>query len=273
MYIAWTSAGSPLPAPTPSIQPAKQPLSAVLAEHLWHWCQSFLYILEKHTLAPPGKGYVPHNLGCVGAAHSRHNEFHQDDGILLSADHKDSAGKSRYHLFISTSLNSGVILSHTQHLLSALSLPVEGWEGSAGLCTRLGLPEESSEQKIVSILNGIIIPLYFYAAAPLIYKVIYYTYTKWLHLAGAVQRGYWGKSHLWLHWPAALRLNHEKVSCGWSLLPWQRKKGTLVTHSSLFQKERICDLRTVCLTQTRQWHCCNGSEQEWALKIPSIRVC
>lgn len=181
MYIAWTSAGSPLPAPTPSIQPAKQPLTAVLAEQLWHWCQSFLYIPGKTHTSPPGKGYVPQNLVCVGAAspHSRHNEFHQDYGFLLGGDHKDSAGKSRYHLFISTSLNSGVILSHTQHLLSGLSLPVEGWEGSAGLCTRLGLPEESSEQKIVSILNGIIMPLYLYAAAPLIYKVIYYTYTKW----------------------------------------------------------------------------------------------
>lgn len=60
-----------------------------------------------------------------------------------------------------------------------------------------------------------------------------------------MQQGCWGKSHLWVHWPALLRLNHQKVSCWASLLPWQRKKETLVTHASLFQKGRICGVRTV----------------------------
>lgn len=65
-----------------------------------------------------------------------------------------------------------LIPSHIQHLLSALSLPAEGWEGSAGLGTRLAFPKQSSEQKLVSILNGIVMPVDFYAVAPLIYKVI-----------------------------------------------------------------------------------------------------
>lgn len=35
MCLAWTSAGSPLPVPTPSLQPAAQTLSALLPELHW----------------------------------------------------------------------------------------------------------------------------------------------------------------------------------------------------------------------------------------------
>lgn len=136
--------------------------------------------LEKHTLTNTlARGYVLHKETHIWAVssqstQSRHNGFHQDYGFLLSGDHKDSADKSRCHLFISMSLNNGSSADTVPHiaLLSALSLPAEGWEGSAGLCTHLVLPEQRSEQKLASILNGIIMPVDLYEVAPLICNMI-----------------------------------------------------------------------------------------------------
>lgn len=139
MCLAWTSAGSPLPVPITSLQPAVQTLSAVLPELHWQWWQCFIF-LEKHTLTnTQGRRYVHTKklksglCGSSQSTQSRHKEFHQDYGFFLGGDHKYSADKSRCHLFISMSLNNSCSADTVPHTAPA-QCSIPAGRGVGGQC-------------------------------------------------------------------------------------------------------------------------------------------